>query len=77
MEEGGSWETFDSMSAVKKWSTDKVSWATEKKGPRSCKWMLILSVMMTDTMRKKNFLKMGTKKDICFLLIPNKIKKNF
>ena len=35
--------------------------------------------MMTVTMRKKVFLKMGTKKDICFLLIPSEIimKKRF
>ena len=66
MKEGGSWETFDSMSAVKKWSTDKVSWATEKKGPRSCKWMLILSVMMTDTMRKKIFSENGDKERYLF-----------
>ena len=33
MEEGGSWETFDPMSAIKKLSTDKVKWATEEKGP--------------------------------------------
>ena len=25
MEEGGSWETFDPMSGIKKWSTDKVT----------------------------------------------------
>ena len=32
MEEGGSWETFDPMSAIKKLSTDTVKWATEEKG---------------------------------------------
>ena len=37
MEEGGNWETFDSMSAMKKLSTDKAWWATEEKGPRCCK----------------------------------------
>ena len=37
MEEGGSWETFDSMSAIKNWSIDKVRRSTEEKGPRSCK----------------------------------------
>ena len=37
MEDGGSWETFDPMSAIKKWSIDKVKWATNKKGPCSCK----------------------------------------
>ena len=37
MEEGGSWETFDPMSGIKKRNTDKVRWATEEKGPRRCK----------------------------------------
>ena len=35
--------------------------------------MLNLSVIMTVTMEKKVFLKMGKKKDICFLVIPSKI----
>ena len=33
MKEGGSWETFDPMSAIKKWSIDKVRPATDEKGP--------------------------------------------
>ena len=37
MEEGGNWETFDPMSAIKKLSTDKARWATEEKGLRCCK----------------------------------------
>ena len=37
MEEGISWETFDLIPAIKKWSIDKVRCATEKKGSRSCK----------------------------------------
>ena len=36
-EEGGSLKSFDPMSIIKKWSNDKVRWATEEKGPRSCK----------------------------------------
>ena len=84
MEESSSWETFDPISAIKKMRIDKVTRATEVKGPQSykwrnsaeVKWMLNLSVMMTVTMRKKIFLKMRTKKDICFLLIPSKIIKN-
>ena len=84
MEEGSSWETFDPISTIRKLSIDKVRRATEVKRPQSyksrnsaeVKWMLNLSVMMTVTMRKKIFLKMRTKKDICFLLIPRKIIKN-
>ena len=42
------------------------------------KYMLNLTVIMTVTMRKKTFMKMGTKKNIFFLLIPSKIIiKNF
>ena len=37
MEVGGRWWTFGSMSAIKKWNTDKVRWATEEKRRRSCK----------------------------------------
>ena len=37
MEEGCSWETFDPMSGIKKWSTDKVKWETEEKRLRRCK----------------------------------------
>ena len=37
MEECGSWETFELMSAIKKWSTDKARWATEEKGTRNWK----------------------------------------
>ena len=37
MEMGGSWETFDPKSVIKKWSTDNIRWATEEKGPRSWK----------------------------------------
>ena len=32
-----SWETFDPMSGIKKWSTDKVKWETEEKRPRRYK----------------------------------------
>ena len=31
------YETFDPMSAIKKWSIDKIWRATEEKGPRSFK----------------------------------------
>ena len=31
MEEGSSWETYDSVSAAKKWSIDKVRRTTEEK----------------------------------------------
>ena len=37
MEEGSSLETFDPMSAMKRWSIDKVRRITEEKGPRSFK----------------------------------------
>ena len=37
MEEAGSWETFDPMSAIKKWGIDKVRRGTKQKGPRCCK----------------------------------------
>ena len=37
LEECSSWETYDPMSAIKKWSIDKVRDATEEKGPRSYK----------------------------------------
>ena len=37
MEEGSSWETFDPMSAIRKWGIDKVRRATEEKGRRSYK----------------------------------------
>ena len=37
MEDGGSWETFDPMSAIKQWSIDKVRQGTEEEGPRSYK----------------------------------------
>ena len=38
MEKGSSLETFDPMSAIKKWSIDKFRHTTEEKGPRNCKW---------------------------------------
>ena len=37
MEQGSSWETFDPMTAIKKWSIDKVRCTTEEKGPHSYK----------------------------------------
>ena len=37
MEKGSSQETFDPISAIKKWSIDKVWRASEEKGPRSFK----------------------------------------
>ena len=37
MEKGSSWETFDLISAIKKWSIDKVRRTTEEKGSRSYK----------------------------------------
>ena len=37
MEEGSSWETLDPISAINKWSIDKIRRAIKKKGPRSCK----------------------------------------
>ena len=75
MEEGNSWETYDPMPAIKKWNIGKVRNATEEKDHVATspvillKQMLNLKVMMTVTMRKIIFLKMGTNKDICFLLI--------
>ena len=68
------------MSAINKWNIDEVRRATEEKGPRSYKsrnsskmnLKLLsknLSLMITITVRKKIFLKIG-RKDICFVLIP-------
>ena len=37
MEEGSSWETFDPISAIKKWSNDKVRHTTKEKRSRSYK----------------------------------------
>ena len=37
MGEGSSWETFDPMSTINKWSIDKVRRTNEEKGPRSYK----------------------------------------
>ena len=34
---GGSWETFDPKSVIKKCSTDNIRWVNEEKGPRSWK----------------------------------------
>ena len=79
MEEGGSWENFDPMSGIKKWRNDKVRRATEEKGPRRCKSRNFAEVNVKylsgdDSYdEEKIFLKMGTKKDICFLLIPSKM----
>ena len=80
MEEGSSWETYDSISAAKKWSIDKVRRTTEEKWSSSYKshnfgfkWMLSLSVMLRVTMTKRVFRKMETKKGILFLLVPSKI----
>ena len=61
MEEGGSWKTFDPMSGMKKWGTDKVRWANEEKDHVDAshvillKRILNLSVVMTVTMGKKIF----------------------
>ena len=80
VEVGSSCKTFEPISAIKKRSINKVWRTTEDKGHvvtihlihshNSTKVMLNHSVMMTVKMRKKIFLKMGTKKDISFLLIP-------
>ena len=75
MEEGNSWETYDPMPAIKKWNIGKVRNATEEKDHVATspvillKQMLNLKVTMTVKMRKIVFLKMGTNKDTCFLLI--------
>ena len=37
MEEVRNWETFDLISAIKRWSNDKVRCTTEEKGSRSNK----------------------------------------
>ena len=37
MDKGSIWETFDPISAIKKWSIDKVMHATDEKDSRSCK----------------------------------------
>ena len=37
MKEGTSWQTFEPMSAIKKWSIDKFRRTTEEKRSRSCK----------------------------------------
>ena len=79
MEEGSSWETFDPMSAIKKWSIDKIRCATEEIGSHSYNWHTSLEgnvKSLSDdgsSVRKKIFLKMVMNKDICFLLIPSKI----
>ena len=77
MAEDSSSETYVPMSAITKWSIDKVRNVTMEKGRRTTSHVILLNqnltVMMTITMRNEIFLKMGTKKDICFLLIPNQI----
>ena len=60
IQEGSSWENFDSMSAMKKWSIDKVRHTTLEKGPHSYQShnsakVKTLSVMMTVTVKKKIF----------------------
>ena len=35
MKEGSSWETFDPISVIKEWNTDKIRHTTEEKGPHS------------------------------------------
>ena len=75
------------MSAMNKWNIDEVRRATKEEGPCSYKsrnsakmnvksLSKNLSVMMTITMKKKLFLKIG-RKDICFLLIPSKVIEIF
>ena len=81
MEEGSSWEIFDLISALKKKSIDKISHTAKENGSRSYKSRssakVNVKVMMTVTMRKKIFSKMGTKKDILLFLIPSNIIKSF
>ena len=77
MEEGRSWETFDPMSGIKKWSTDKVRWATEEKGPRRFKphnfsELNVKSLSGDDSYDEEENIS-WMKKDICFLLILSKI----
>ena len=77
VEEDSSSETYDPMSAITKWSIDKVRNVPKKKDDVTTSHVILLkqnlTVMMTVTMRNEIFLKMGMKKDICFLLIPNQI----
>ena len=82
MKEGSSWESFDPISAIKKWSTDRVRGTTKEKKDHVAtshvillKWKLHTSVMMIVMMREKYIWKkyIVTKKDIFFLLIPTKI----
>ena len=78
-EEGGSWKTFDPMSITKKWSTDEVRWATEEKGPRSCKSRNIAEVNVKSLSdddsydEEENISENGDKERYFFLLIPSKI----
>ena len=66
MEEVSNWENFDLISAMKKWSIDRIRRATEEKDRLASnhvillKSMLKLSVMMTVKMRRKTFLAMVT-----------------
>ena len=75
MEEGGSWETIELMSAIKKLSTDKVRWATKEKG-RRCRKSRNFAEVNVKSLSDDDSYDQGeniSEQDICFLLMPNKI----
>ena len=79
IKERSSWETLSQCQQKRSGALIKLGTQPRRKDHVATshvilhKWLLNLSVMMIVMMTKKIFLKMGSKKDICFLLIPSKI----
>ena len=79
MEEGAVEKLLSQWTAIKKCSIDNLGTQCRRNDHVATshvilpKWLLNLSVMVTVKITKKAILKIGSKKDICFLLIPNKI----
>ena len=79
IEEGSNWETFDPISAIKKWSIAKVRRASEKEGLSSYKSrnsaeVNIKSLSDDDNYdEEENIYENGDEEEYFFLLIPSKI----